>query len=366
MISNLFMLAIYSTLVVVSMKQFLLWRFRPILHLGIGMSLMAISSIFDLFVRYSQETPIYLVDMFLRLSGVCFYLAAFLVIRSLLESQSDTPWNRLIIYAFFYGAMCLLYLLPRYVWVAFDMTTGLWVVLSDSVYFPILNTMTALPAIEIIVLILRRLRRVNLRSSAIHSFRLFGLGCIIASLGTGIIYLFPNAVGMTLSNISLSIAMGLVVYSFARTPLFLSLSSSVLYRIILSSNDDPSLPIACVDWLDRSMTTPEMTSAALHGASILLNEITATDEINEKISRIKLGKREVVIERTNHFTGYLVAENPDKVSLIALRRITNIYEERYAFSGGVSANFPISHGEFVSDVFRVFSFSYKYPTSNLS
>ncbi|MBD3406546.1 MAG: hypothetical protein GF411_10570 [Candidatus Lokiarchaeota archaeon] len=359
--ASFFMLCIYVSLIAISFKQYKLWDYRPILLVAFGMLLLSISAFLDLITRYSPDNPICLVDISLRLSGICFYVAAFLIFRALLESQPETPWNRLNIYSFLYGGMCLLYVLPAYVWVSFDVTSGIWIILSDTVFFPILNTLTALPALEILLLVLRRLKRVSMGSTAIRSFMMLGAGSLIAFLGSGILFIFPNIIGMTLSNISLAISVAMVIYSLASAPLFLSLSSSVLYRIIIASNADSSIPLASVDWFDRSMTTPELTSAALHGASILLNEITSTNEINEAISRIKLRSREVIIERTDHFTGYLVAENPDKVCHIALKRITRIYEERYGSSGGLPAHIPISQDEFVSDILSVFSFSYQLP-----
>jgi len=339
-------LFVFSYMAWKSVEAFRSWQFRPLLFIASGMLLLGVSSLWDLMFRYSSGTVDQLaMEVSMRGSALLFYLGAFLVVRGIMGGQARVRWDHLIVYAMIYGGMCVLYLLPGHVFVVYDSLNSMWFVTSDTALFVVLNSLTALPGLDILSIVAQREKSAGISPKVRRSLNLLYVGIITAFLGSFIIFVLPNQYGAVLSNVSLAISVGLVIFAFTRHPLFLSFSHATPHRIILVSSKDTSMALAYYDWTEDSFVTAELTSAAICGTSMLIDEITRPADRKENLRHVKLESREVIIERTNDFACYLVVENSDRLCSAGLRRVVLYYQEKYG-DKDIEVHKALPHDEF--------------------
>lgn len=323
-------LFVFSYMAWNSVEAFRSWQFKPLLFVASAMVLLGISSLCDLMFRYSSGTTDQLImEVSLRGSGVLFYLGAFLIVRGIMGGQARVRWDCLIFYAMIYGGMCVLYLLSGNVFVVYDDLNSMWFITSDTALFVVLNAVTAIPGLDILSIVARREKTSANSPKLRKSLNLLYVGIITAFLGSFIIFFLPNQYGAVVSNISFSISVSIVMLGFTRHPLFLSFSHATLHRIILVSAKDTSMALAYYDWTEDNLITAELTSAAICGTSMLIDEITRRAEKKENLQHVQLESREVIIERTSDFACYLVVENADRLCRLGMKQICLYYQEKY-------------------------------------
>ncbi len=312
----------------------------------------------DIISRFSPVTELWLVDPLIRLSGVFFFVGSFIVLIGFLTTQSRIPWGRIIVYAFGYGGMIAVYISPApSLYALFDSLNGMWYVTSDTIWFSIFYAWTITPIAELLILAIRRSRAGVSSSRSRRAIGKFWIGVITPILGPIFAAAFQNQLGVVLSNVTLSIGIGCFALAVNYDPLVFTLSRSKLVHIFITRTDRGDVPIAGYSWVEKKVDFA-LISPIFPTIDTWMVEISgSTDSDRTQLTNtIQLKDMAIIIERTPHFTGYLIMKGHDEICRYALQRLLQIIEKNYGNLGSLQAVEELPKETFQADVFRTFSF----------
>ncbi|MBD3196411.1 MAG: hypothetical protein GF317_15235 [Candidatus Lokiarchaeota archaeon] len=330
------------------------WKFKPFIYMFVGMFFLFLSSIGNLLGRFIPIYSYSSVRTILSIAESLFYLGTFTIIFSFLSVQIMIPLIRIIIYAFIYGMMVQLHLSSEF-YVEFYVESNSWFTNFHSFNYIILNYITSVPTIDILIYVILRYRKGFINTKSKQSVFIFFLGILFPLLTFILPMELFGVIGFILSNFSFTIAMIFFTISFLLDPLVFVLSKAKISEIYLLRSDRGDIPVAIYSWREDEIKLSE-TSQALAGIKAFLENFIQSDEETQDIHEIMMGEDHIIIENSTHFSGIFIGTNLDRICRIALKRLTQLYDEKYGELSGIEASKTINEKEFAEDVENIFSF----------
>nr|MDO8115030.1 hypothetical protein [Candidatus Sigynarchaeota archaeon] len=294
----------------------------------------------------------------MRASGALFYAGSYLVIYGVFSSQVKTPHGRLVIYAFLYGAMIQVYILPEWNHAIYDAVTAMWYTdPANYVVFGALMVLTSVPIIDLFVLAIRRLKASFLNRRSRLSVQVLAAGILLPFVGSIVPYCLPlgNLPAILLSNVMLTACLVIFGLSIAVDPLVLNFSKAMLGEIVMTRTEQGDIPIAMYSWIS-SRDAAMLSSQLLSAVAKTLESQFGPGENRGNLQQLHLDQMDVLIEKTAKFTAYLVASNVDEICRVGLRRLASTFEQKYGPRTGINAFKTVKDDEFFAEISRVFTF----------
>ncbi len=345
--------------VVLLLRTYKAWKFKPLLVAGAGFFFLIASPAFDILCRFQSPVAGDWVGYFMRISGALFYVGSFLVLYGLLSTQPRLPTARLVAYAFIYGAMCAVYLLPEWNLAIYDLLTDMWYTDPlNYVVFGALMALTLLPTIDILAFIIRRLRAPFMNGRSRAAVVLLLAGVFLPFFGSSVPYLFPLETfpSIVVANITLTFGFILFASSLAIDPIVLAFSRAVLDQLVITRADKGDIVITGHSWIhpqdDIFLSTQLLTAIT----KILETQIDSSGR-KQELQEVHLDQMDVLIEKNTRFTAYLIVKNADAICRIGLKRLLALFDELYGGRQGINTFAMVRVGDFLPLVERVFTFA---------
>ncbi|MEX2684811.1 MAG: hypothetical protein Q6373_024775 [Candidatus Sigynarchaeota archaeon] len=359
MISMIISLGTNVVAAMLLLRTYKAWKFKPLLVAAIGFLLLAASPVFDMSCRFQPGTAGDWIGHLMRISGALFYIGSYLILQSLLSTQPVPPVARLIVYAFIYGAMCQVYLLPEWNHAVYDPVTEIWYTdPSNYVVFGALMVLTVLPTFDILALIIRRLRATFINKQSRAAVIILLVGVLLPMFGSSVPYFFPIETFPSIIVANIMLALGFVFFAISLSidPIVLAFSRSILDRLVITRSDKGDIVITGYSWTrpqdDVSLSTQLLTAVT----KILENQIDSSGG-KQELQQVHLNQMDVLIEKNPRFTAYLIVKNADAICRIGLKQLLARFDMRYGSREGIDTFAMVGVDEFLPMVERVFTFA---------
>ncbi|MBN2151787.1 MAG: hypothetical protein JW839_10095, partial [Candidatus Lokiarchaeota archaeon] len=340
------------------LRAYKAWKFKPLLAAVIGFLFLVASPAFDISCRFQPPTAGEWVGHLMRISGMVFYVGSYLVLYGLLSTQPRPPVARLLAYAFVYGAMCLAYLLPEWNLAVYDPLTGMWYTNPlNYVVFGALMALTVLPTIDILALTIRRLRAPFMNERSRGAVLLLLAGVFLPMFGSSVPYLLPieGFPSIIVANITLAVGFVLFASSLAIDPLVLAFSKAVLNQVVMTRADKGDLVIAGYSWT-RQQTEVILSTQLLTAITKILETQIDAGGGKKELQDVHLDQMDVLIEKNQRFTAYLIVKGSDAICRIGLKRLLARFDELYGGREGIKAHEMVGEEEFLPLIQGIFTF----------
>lgn len=342
-------------LIITSFMKYKKMKYQPFLYLIVSFIALIISNCIDLVFRFSVSFVEERIRTFLSIGGVLFYFGSLMIVFIFFTVQRRIWWMRLLMYGIFYGLMIQIHLSSEF-FIYFDPVVEMWFTDFNSSNFAIVDILTMIPAVDLMILILRRHRKGFTTRKAKVAISLFWFGILFPIA----FYLIPfsnPSFGVVFSNIILSFSFILIGLAFLVQPLVFILSTSELHEIFLIRTDIGNIPVAIYSWI-RNHHESNIVAQVYAGIGITLNSFGSDnpEKVKKTIKMMDLGEKMVIIEHSEHFSAYLIGKHLDKVTRIAIRKLLSIYEQRCRDDDGIEKHLCVEKNIFRQDIENVFNY----------
>ena len=327
-------------------------KFPPFLYMACGMMLMGVSWLFSLYGRALPNNPdlVPTITSTFQLSAVFFYPAAYILLLCFFLPQNHVPWFRLLIYAFLFGMMIDIHFTPD-MYVAYNDSLQIWYYSSyDISHAMLIDLLSSLAMVDMVIHIIKRQRKGMSNKRARIIINLFWLG-VALPIGGYITWLISIYDLVSFRNFAFLFCLILYSLAFTLDPLCFMLSDARILDIILARADTGDMPVG--QYSRNAKAIDVIKSQALSGVNSMLNEMISNKGEKYLINEIQLGSRLVIIERTEHFTSYLIGEKVDRVCRWGLRFLTLHCEAQYSDKSGQIA---LPDDQVMADIHTFFTF----------
>nr|MDO8085037.1 hypothetical protein [Candidatus Sigynarchaeum springense] len=340
------------------LRTYKAWKFKPLLAAGVGFFFLVASPVFDIFSRFQPLNAGDWIGDLMRTSGMLFYVGSYLVLYGLLSTQPNLPVARLLAYAFVYGAMCQAYMLPEWNLAVYDPLTEMWYTHPlNYVVFGALMVLTVLPTIDMLVLIVRRLRAPFMNARSRGSVLLLLAGVFLPLFGSSVPYLLPIEMfpSIIVANITLAVGFVLFALSLAIDPLVLAFSKAVLKQVVMTRADKGDIVIAGFSWT-RQQTEVILSTQLLTAITKILETQIDAGGGKKDLQDMHLDQMDVLIEKNPRFTAYLIVKDSDAICRVGLKRLLARFDELYGGRKGIKEHVMVGENEFLPLIQGIFTF----------